>query len=947
MAERPKLSLKSDYVRSMDFSSYLYTPVNGNPSNMLNNTSPQKIDENIQSIVAATGTNTVLYNERKTTLEQIIKEALNVLSIEQIKNILENPQLINITSKNENILTQFKHCSELIKYNTDNVSSISDIYGVINTQKNSIKPTTTNKVNIEFNLLVNVIMEAKALPPQEGSTPFDIPILSDISRQLFDIYNNNTQTVANILILLNDIYNKTSELNILLNTETTKDSSIIQYYRNNILEVVYNQNNLTQYTDPFSGTDVHILAKDMSNMFIDKLNIFNGKIDNTNTISSLPNDNSVPYTPAIKEALSTLKNTDVTKDLTLYDNLSVVEYQQNDKPYMYWLAKFTNKCARDILNLSYNIYINNLASFFLYKTLPDTVRYIISALLAPINTFIGLPHSFIKPPDVVSLDTLIKKAQSDKLNNNYLMYVNKKDANGEYYVIVSTQNTVGDMDTNAIVDETEITISDPVTNKDGIVTTVYTYTSKNGKEIKCNVEYLINKYNSEILPVVKKTITKEVEFNSGGYAINTKYIQTLTFSDNTTKTVQLNYYNEINNWSNPGDESTILDTVINTTTRINATIIKTTSIQTIEDKKTYIQKIIYYPVVTTTIYSLYKITNGGNLKKYNEETLEFDEKYDNSDVKYKLLELAPFMTRKFIIDIFIEDYNAFLNNYFNNTTTEEEYNSLLSGCSYLEIRRALITRYNIITGNLNIDAPTDTNVFESKAPESSYFGSRLKRTGINIRDAFDNLITTSRDITNFFLLTFRDTVTEKSVITRYINTITDNTTKILNATWFLPSVSQFSIPLLDTLIILFRSIQLLIRIPLESAIITLYFIFIFLFHLLSPSAIVLVLIRNIFLVILAELYYKLLYDDNNSGYPMYWYGFLPLLNNAWCLLSTVFYTLSLAKYPVIRTASFLFYRIQQLGNTLSGLLKNTLVLSAIKDQIPKSPDGLVVSLIYY
>jgi hypothetical protein len=309
------------------------------------------------------------------------------------------------------------------------------------------------------------------------------------------------------------------------------------------------------------------------------------------------------------------------------------------------------------------------------------------------------------------------------------------------------------------------------------------------------------------------------------------------------------------------------------------------------------------------------------------------------------------MVRKSIIDYFIEDYNAFLNNYFNNTNTEKEYNILLSSCSYLEIRRALITRYNVITGNLNIDAPTDTNVFESKAPESSYFGSRLKRTGINICDAFDNLITSSRDIANYFLLTFRDTATEKSVITRYINTITDNTTKILNATWFLPSelagVSQFSIPLLDTLILLFRSIQPLIRIPLESAIITLYFIFVFLFHLLSPSAIVLVLIRNIFFLILAEVFHKLIYDGNNVEYPMYWYGFLPLLNNAWCLLSTVFYTLSLAKYPVIRTASFLFYRIQQLGNTLSGLLKYTLVLSAIKDQIPKSPDGLVASLIYY
>lgn len=943
MSERPKLSLKSDYVRSMDFSAYLYRPGIEQPS--------EKIDENIRSIIAATGTNTVLYNERKTTLEQNIIEALNVLSIEQIKNIIETPQLINITSKNENILTQFKHCSELIKYNTDNVSSISDIYGVINTQKNSIKPIKSNKVNIEFNLLVNVIMEAKALPAQEGSTPFDIPILSDISRQLFNIYNYNTQTVTNILILLNDIYNKTSELNILLNTETTKDSSIIQYYRNNILEVVYNQDNLTQYKDSLLGTDVHILAKDMSNMFIEKLNTFDGKIDSTNTISSLPNDNSTPYTPAIKEALSTLKNTDVTKDFTLYDNLSVVEYQQNDKPYLYWLAKFTNKCAKDILSLSYNIYINNLASFFLYKTLPDTVRHTISALVAPINTLIGLPHSFIKPPDVVSLDTLIIKAQSDKLNNKYLMYVNKKDVNGEYYVIVSTQNTVGDMDTNAIVDETDITISDPVTNKDGIQTTVYTYTSKNGKEITCNVEYLINKYNSEILPVVKKTVTKEVEFNSGGSAINTKYIQTLTFSDNTTKTVQLDSYSEIQSLPNPPNESTILDTVIKTTTRINTTVIKTTIHVAIEDNKKYIQKIIYYPVITTTTYSLYKITNDGKLKKYNEETLEFDEKYDNSDVKYKLLELAPFITRKFIIDIFIRDYNAFLNNYFNNTTTEEEYNSLLSGCSYLEIRRALITKYGMIQSDLNIDAPTDTNVFESKAPESSYFGSRIVRTGINIRDAFDNLITSSRDIANYFLLTFRDTATEKSVITRYINTIKDNTTNILNTTWFLPSelagVSQFSIPFLDTLIIIFRSIQPLIRIPLESALITLYFIFIFLFHLLSPSAIVLVLIRHIFFIILAEVFYKLIYDGNNSGYPMYWSGFFPLLNNAWCLLSTVFYTLSLAKYPVIRTASFLFYRIQQLGNTLSGLLKNTLVLIAIKDQIPKSPDGLVASLIYY
>ena len=80
---------------------------------------------------------------------------------------------------------------------------------------------------------------------------------------------------------------------------------------------------------------------------------------------------------------------------------------------------------------------------------------------------------------------------------------------------------------------------------------------------------------------------------------------------------------------------------------------------------------------------------------------------------------------------------------------------------------------------------------------------------------------------------------------------------------------------------------------------------------------------------------------------MYWSGFLPLLNNAWCLLSTVFYTLSLARYPITRAGAFLYYRIQQLSNTLSGLLKNTLVLSAIKNQIPTSTDGLVASLIYY
>ena len=948
MSERAKLSLNKDYVRSMNFSPYLYTPINP-LLNKFENITEQKINENIKSIVAATKTNTVQYNERNTTLEQNIKEALDILSVEQIKNILENPQLINITSKNENILTHFKHCSELIKLNTDNISTISNIYNVINKQKNSIKSSKSDKLNIEFNLLLNVIMEAKTLPVQEGITCFNKELLNNISRQLLNIFNTNTQTIENILLLLNDIYNKTSELNILLNTQTADDSSIIQYYRDNILDVLYNGDDLTQYTDSLLSTDVHILAKDMSKMFIDKLNEFNGKINSTNTVSSLPNNNSTPYTPAVKEALSTLKNTDVTKDISLYDNLSIVEYKQNNKPYMYWLAKFTNKCARDILSLSYNIYINNLGSFFLNKDLPDTVRYIISAFVAPINTFIGLPHSFIKSPNVVLFNTLIKKAQDTKfnINNRYVMYVNEKDENDEHYIIVSTKNTVGDINTNAIVDETEITISDPIT-KDGIVTTVYTYTSKNDKEIKCNIEYLINKYNSEILPVVKKTVTKEANIDN---SYNGKYTQTLTFSDNTTKTVQLDFYSEIQNLSIPADESTILDTVIKTTTRINNTVIKTTSIVTIENNKKYIQKIIYYPIETTTTYSLYKITSDGYLKKYNEKTLDFDEKYDNSEVKYKLLELAPFIARKYIINKFITDYNAFLNNYFNNTNIEQEYNSLLFSYSYSNILNMMRTRYNIVQTTLNIDYLADDIVFESLSPPNSYFGSRLVRTGINIRDSFDNFVSNSRDIIDFFLLTFRDSETKKSTIKEYINTITDNTTNILNTTWFSPKelagVSQFSIPFLDTLIILFRAIQPVIRIPLESAIITLFFIVIFILRLISPSAIVLVLIKNIFFIILTEVFYKLIYDGNNSEYSVYWHGFFPIINNVFCLLSTVFFTLSLAKYPVIRTASFLYYRIQQLSNTLSGLLKNTLVLSAIKDQIPKSPDGLVASLIYY
>ena len=238
-----------------------------------------------------------------------------------------------------------------------------------------------------------------------------------------------------------------------------------------------------------------------------------------------------------------------------------------------------------------------------------------------------------------------------------------------------------------------------------------------------------------------------------------------------------------------------------------------------------------------------------------------------------------------------------------------------------------------------------------KPAPTSYYGNRFRRTATNIIYYFNEFTTTSSNIIDYFLLTFRDTPTEKSLITNYINTLKENTTKILDATWFLPKelagVSQFSIPLLDTLIILFRTIQPVIRIPLESAVFTIIFICLFLFRLLTPLAIIPVLIWNVFLIIASEIFYKLIYDTYNSEYTMYWSGVFPPINTVWCLFKTVFYTLSLARYPIIRAGAFLYYRIQQLSNTLSGLLKNTLVLSAIKDQIPKSPDGLVASLIYY